>query len=240
VNQNQLARTIDHTNLKAEATHEDIQKLCEEGAHYGFYSVCVNPYYVAAAQGFLKNLGASCVSICTVIGFPLGMNLSNVKARETVQALKDGATEFDMVLNIGQLRERNCEYVRDDIKAVLSEIQPNQILKVIIETGLLNDAQKVDAAKLVLDSGAHFVKTSTGTLKDSAGATLGATIADIKLLRQSVGTQISIKASGGISSTEQALAMIEAGADRLGTSQSTSIISRLPFRQLKTQSCCFI
>lgn len=209
-----IAGMIDHTILKPEATEAQVAKLCEEAKEYEFASVCVNPGMVKLAAKCLKD---SKVDVCTVIGFPLGANTSEVKAFETEDAIKNGATEVDMVINVGKLKEGNLEYVKNDIKAVVDAAKGKALTKVIIETCLLTDEEKVAACKLAKEAGADFVKTSTGF------STGGATAADIKLMRETVGPDMGVKASGGVRTKEDALTMIENGATRIGASASIAI-----------------
>ena len=214
MNKAQIAKMIDHTILKAEATESEIVKLCKEAIHYNFASVCVNPSMVPVAA---KELKGTHVKVCTVIGFPLGATTTEVKAFETKDVIEKGATEVDMVINVGKLKERNLEYVKNDIKAVVEAAKGKALTKVIIETCLLTDEEKVIACQLSKEAGADFVKTSTGF------STGGATAADIKLMRETVGPDMGVKASGGVRSREDALAMIENGATRIGASASISI-----------------
>lgn len=209
-----IAGMIDHTILKPEATEAQVVKLCEEAKEYEFASVCINPGMVKLAAQCLKD---SKVDVCTVIGFPLGANTSEVKAFETEDAIKNGATEVDMVINVGKLKEGNLEYVKNDIKAVVDAAKGKALTKVIIETCLLTDEEKVAACKLAKEAGADFVKTSTGF------STGGATAADIKLMRETVGPDMGVKASGGVRTKEDALTMIENGATRIGASASIAI-----------------
>lgn len=209
-----LNKYIDHTNLKPFATVADIEKLCCEAKENGFASVCVNPCNVPLAK---KLLEGSDVEVCTVIGFPLGQNTTEIKVAETKKALEDGCEEFDMVINIGALKDGKTDFVRDEIAAVVKAAQGNTV-KVIIETGLLTDEEKVIATRLSCEAGAHFVKTCTGV---SQGV---ATVDDIKLMKQNITEGVLLKASAGIKTYEDALALIEVGADRLGTSSGISII----------------
>ena len=214
MNKKELARMIDHTILKAEATEKEIEKLCKEALEYNFASVCVNPSMVEKAYSLLKE---SEVKVCTVIGFPLGATTTEVKAFETEDVIKKGATEVDMVINVGKLKEGNVEYVKKDIEAVVNAAKGKALTKVIIETCLLTDEEKVIACQLSKEAGADFVKTSTGF------STGGATAADIKLMRETVGPDMGVKASGGVRSREDALAMIVNGATRIGASASIAI-----------------
>ena len=205
---------IDHTLLKQDATPEQIIKLCEEAKQYNFMSVCVNPAYVPLAASVLEN---SDVKVCTVVGFPLGMNLTKTKLQETELALSLGADEIDMVINVGMLKDHQDEYVLQEI-SLLKQSCGSKILKVIIETCLLTDEEKVRACKLAKEAGADFVKTSTGF------STGGATVHDVKLMRETVGNDMGVKASGGVKTHQDLLDMIEAGASRIGTSSGIKII----------------
>jgi len=210
-----LAGYIDHTILKPDATREQVLQVCEEAKIHGFWSVCVNPYYVSVVAEALKG---STVKVCSVIGFPLGASVTAVKAAETRQAIADGAGEIDMVINIAALKNGDDSYVRQDIEGVVAALEGKAILKVILETCLLTKEEKIRACELSKAAGAHFVKTSTGF---SSG---GATAEDILLMRSVVGPQMGVKASGGIRSREIALEMIGAGADRIGASASVAIV----------------
>lgn len=211
-----IARLIDHTLLRPEATAADIRKLCAEARAYGFASVCVNPYWVPLAA---SELAGSPVKVCTVTGFPLGANMTAIKAAETEAAIRAGAQEIDMVLNIGELRGGNYDAVRYDIRAVVDAAhQRNAIAKVILETALLNDDQKVKACELAKIAGADFVKTSTGF------STAGATAHDVALMRRVVGAEMGVKASGGIRTLEDLKIMVAAGASRIGASASVKIV----------------
>ena len=212
-----LARMIDHTLLKPDATQKEIEKLCAEAKQYGFASVCINPSYVKRCAAFLRDTD---VKVCTVIGFPLGATSSAAKAFETDRAIKDGAREVDMVINVGMLKSGEYEYVEEDILSVVSVAHSFGVLaKVIIETGLLTDEEKVKACILAKHAGADFVKTSTGFAKG------GATVGDIALMRKVVGPELGVKASGGVRSQEDALALIASGADRIGASASVKIVT---------------
>lgn len=211
-----LAKYIDHTLLKPDADQQAIDKLLAEALKYEFASVCVNPAWVSYCHEKLKD---SPVEVCTVIGFPLGASVSVVKAYETKQAIEDGATEVDMVINISALKNKQDQLVADDIAAVVNVAKENKVLtKVIIETCLLTDEEKVRACKIAKSSGADFVKTSTGF---SSG---GATLSDVELMRKTVGPSLGVKASGGVKNNEQAQAMIKAGATRIGASASVAIV----------------
>ena len=209
------ASLVDHTLLKPEATESDIKKLCREAIEFGFASVCVNPSWVKKAAEFLRG---SKVPVCTVIGFPLGATLSDVKAYEARRAIFNGAREVDMVINIGALKSGDDCAVEDDIRAVAHAAHENGVLlKVIIETALLTDEEKVRACLASKNAGADFVKTSTGFAKG------GATVADIALMRRVVGKDLGVKASGGVKGIEDAKAMVEAGATRIGASVGVKI-----------------
>lgn len=210
-----IAGMIDHTLLKADATKEQIVKLCEEAKEYSFASVCVNPTWVKTAAELLKE--APNVKVCTVIGFPLGATTSETKAFETKNAIENGANEVDMVINIGALKDKQDDLVEQDIKAVVDAAKGKALVKVIIETCLLTDEEKKRACELAVKAGTDFVKTSTGF------STGGATVEDIRLMRETVGPDLGVKASGGVRSREDALAMIEAGATRIGASSGVAI-----------------
>lgn len=212
-----LSQYIDHTLLKPDAKEEDIIKLCKEAVLYGFASVCINPSHIQLAARELKG---SNVNICTVIGFPLGASTTKVKAFEAEDAILKGAAEIDMVINIGKLKDKNYEYVRNDIKAVVEKCKGRAIVKVIIESCLLTEEEKTMACRISYEERSDFVKTSTGF---SNG---GATIEDVRLMRKVVGETMGVKASGGIKTYEDAIKMIEAGATRLGTSASINIINK--------------
>ncbi|ETB72795.1 deoxyribose-phosphate aldolase [Bacillus paralicheniformis] len=214
----QIARMIDHTLLKPDAVTSEIEALCKEARVYDFASVCVNPCWVKLCAELLKD---SEVKVCTVIGFPLGAASPETKAFETRQAIADGAGEVDMVINIGALKDRDTGTVEYDIRAVTDAAVGKALVKVIIETSLLTDEEKRLACELAVKAGADFVKTSTGF---SGG---GATVQDIKLMREAVGPDIGVKASGGVRDKESALAMVEAGATRIGASAGVSIVKGL-------------
>ena len=207
-------KLIDHTLLKQDATPEQIVKLCEEAKEFDFMSVCVNPAYVPLAA---ECLAGTSVKVCTVIGFPLGMNLTRTKVEEAELCIAQGADEIDMVINVGMLKAGHDDYVREEIK-LLKEVAGKLVLKVIIETCLLTDEEKVRACQLSKEAGADFVKTSTGF------STGGATAHDVKLMRDTVGPEMGVKASGGVRTHEDLIAMVEAGANRIGTSNGTKII----------------
>lgn len=211
---NNLAATCDHTVLKPETTKKTIEKFCREALEWGFASVCVNPANVKYAASILKG---SKVKVCTVIGFPLGANTSFVKAAETRDAIANGAQEIDMVINIGALKDGDYDLVSKDIKAVVDAAAGHGIVKVIIETCLLTEQEKIKACLLAKNAGANFVKTSTGM------STGGATVEDIALMRKTVGPDMGVKASTGVNDRELALGFIRAGATRLGTSKGIII-----------------
>jgi len=210
-----IAAMIDHTLLKPDATKKQIETLCQEARDHKFFSVCVNPAWVSTAKELLNGSG---VKICTVIGFPLGATTTETKAFETKNVIGLGADEVDMVISIGALKDGNDQFVEQDIRAVVEAAKDRALTKVIIETSLLTDEEKKRACELAVKAGADFVKTSTGF---SGG---GATSEDIALMRQTVGPNIGVKASGGVRSTQDALSLIEAGATRIGASASVAII----------------
>ncbi|GAA1370830.1 deoxyribose-phosphate aldolase [Peribacillus frigoritolerans] len=213
-----VAGLIDHTLLKADATKEQIKVLCEEAREYNFASVCVNPTWVKYASELLEG---SEVKVCTVIGFPLGANTPETKAFETKDAIANGAHEVDMVINIGALKDKDDELVERDIRAVVAASTGKALSKVIIETSLLTDEEKVRACELAVKAGTDYVKTSTGF------STGGATVEDIALMRKTVGPDIGVKASGGVRNTSDAQNVIEAGATRIGASAGVSIVKGL-------------
>lgn len=210
-----IAPMIDHTILKPDTTLEAVLTVCSEAKTYGFCSVCVNPYYVKTVKEALEG---SDVKVTSVIGFPLGASLSEVKALETKLAIRDGANEIDMVLNIAAMKNGEYDVVKSDIKAVVEALEGKAILKVILENCLLTKEEIQKACELAKEAGAHFVKTSTGF------STGGATVEDVKLMRKTVGSSMGVKASGGVRTTEDAIAVIEAGANRIGASSSVSIV----------------
>ena len=211
-----LAKYIDHTALSAEKTEADILQLCDEALEQGFYSVCINSGFIPLAK---QKLQGSAVKICTVVGFPLGANLTAVKAFETREAIAAGAQEIDMVINVGLIKSAKWEAVKQDVQAVLEACQ-GVPLKVILETCLLSKEEIVRACEICKQLGVAFVKTSTGFSKG------GATVEDVRLMKQTVG-EIGVKASGGIRDTATALAMIEAGATRIGASAGVAIVKGL-------------
>jgi deoxyribose-phosphate aldolase len=210
-----LASMIDHTLLKPDASREDVETLCREAGQFCFASVCVNPNWVPLCAQMLR---ASGVKVCTVIGFPLGAHLPDVKAYEARRAVEQGATEVDMVINIGALKSRDYALVENDIRGVVQSVGRETVVKVILETSLLSRDEKVMGASLAKAAGADFVKTSTGF------STGGATVEDVRLLRETVGPDLGVKASGGIRTPEDARAMVEAGASRIGASASVKIV----------------
>lgn len=213
-----ICKVIDHTLLKPDATLEQVKQICDEAKRYGFASVCVNPAYIGFVTEQLKN---SHVVPCCVIGFPLGATLSEVKAFETRQCIALGAKEVDMVINIGAAKAGDWPSVQADIQAVVNSAKPHALVKVIIETCLLTDDEKIRACIAAKAAGADFVKTSTGF---SSG---GATAADVQLMRQTVGPEMGVKASGGVRDMQGALEMLSAGATRLGTSAGVAIAKAL-------------
>lgn len=212
---NNILSKCDHTLLGQTATWNDIKGICDDGMKYHTASVCIPPSYVARAKEYVGDK----LAICTVIGFPNGYNTTEVKKFETLNALNNGADEIDMVINIGELKAGNYEYVLNEIKA-LKEICGNNILKVIIETCLLTDDEKIKMCELVTEAGADFIKTSTGF------STAGATFADIELFAKHIGPNVQMKAAGGISSLEDAEHFVELGASRLGTSRVVKIVKK--------------
>lgn len=213
-----LNRYIDHTLLKPQATEEQIKQVCAEAKKYTFASVCVNAYYTSLVA---KELEGTDVKTCVVVGFPLGATTQAVKAFETKEAIKDGAKEVDMVINIGALKDKKYDVVKEDIKAVVEAAAGQALVKVIFETCLLTDEEKIKACELSKEAGADFVKTSTGF------STGGATVEDIQLMRKTVGPDMGVKASGGVRTTEDATRVIEAGASRIGASAGIAIVEGL-------------
>lgn len=211
-----LAKYVDHTLLKQDATRDQIKQLCEEAAEHVFASVCVNPYWVSYASELLADSEAK---VCTVIGFPLGANTTTTKVFEAKDAIANGAGEVDMVINVGELKAKNYDFVQKDIEAVVAASHPDVIVKVIIETCLLTKEEIVKACELSVAAKADFVKTSTGF------STGGATVEDVKLMKETVGDNALVKASGGVRSLEDAKNMIAVGADRLGTSSGIALVS---------------
>jgi deoxyribose-phosphate aldolase len=210
-----LASIIDHTLLKPDATRDEIERLCREAAQFCFASVCVNPYWVPVCRELLRGSG---VKVCTVVGFPSGAHLPDIKAAEAHRAVEQGAEEIDMVINIGALKSRDYALVEQDIRGVVRAVSRDTIVKVILETSLLTRDEKIMGSSLAKAAGADFVKTSTGF----AGG--GATVEDVQLMRETVGPEIGVKASGGIRTQEDAKAMVAAGATRLGASAGVKIV----------------
>lgn len=210
------AKLIDHTLLKQDTKKEAIVTLCEEAKQHDFASVCVNPTWIETAAELLKGTD---VKVCTVIGFPLGANTPEVKAFETKDAIEKGATEVDMVINIGALKDKNDELVERDVRAVVEAAKGKALVKVIIETCLLTEEEKVRACELSVKAGVDYVKTSTGF------STGGATVEDVALMRKTVGPEIGVKASGGVRDEKGMDAMVEAGATRIGTSSGVALVS---------------
>ncbi|WP_066057707.1 deoxyribose-phosphate aldolase [Robertmurraya korlensis] len=210
-----MANLIDHTLLKADATKDQVEVLCQEAKKHGFFSVCVNSTWIETAVELLKG---SDVKVCTVIGFPLGASTSETKGFETKDAIQKGAHEVDMVINIGLLKDGDDVTVEQDIRSVVKAAEGKALVKVIIETSLLTEEEKVRACKLAVQAGADYVKTSTGF------STGGATVEDITLMRETVGPEIGVKASGGVRNREVVEAMVEAGATRIGASSSVAIV----------------
>lgn len=211
----ELNKYIDHTLLKADATKQQIEDVCKEAIHYNTASVCVNGKFAKMVSELLKDTD---IKTCCVIGFPLGAATTNAKAFEAASCIEDGATEIDMVISVGAAKEHDWDYVENDIRAVVNACKGKALLKVIIETCLLTDEEKVQACLCAKRAGADFVKTSTGF------STAGANAQDVQLMRQTVGKDMGVKAAGGIRTKEAALAMIEAGATRIGASSSKTIL----------------
>lgn len=219
VNSNDFAQLIDHTLIKPDVGYQQIENLCKDALEFGFASVCVQPFHVARCAAALKG---SPVRVCSVVGFPQGATLTVVKTYEALQVISRGASEVDMVINVGALKANDLQAAQEDIAAVVEACHSRDVIcKVIIETVLLSDPEKMNACRLAQAAGADFVKTSTGF---NGG---GATIADVQLMRQTVGSKMGVKAAGGIRTLEQAQAMIAAGASRIGTSSSVSIMREL-------------
>ena len=221
LSRSQLAKLIDSTLVKATATKSEVEKLCWEAVQYGFGCVMVNPVYVRLAASLLKGTD---VRVGSTVGFPFGVSLPDVKAFEAVKAVEDGACELDMVMNLSAFKSGDYELVKQDIEAVVAvkRISSDITVKVIIETPLLTDEEKITACKIVKEAGADFVKTSTGLFGG------GATVEDVKLMRQVVGKDLGVKAAGGIRTYKDAVAMIEAGANRIGTSTAMAVIQDAP------------
>ena len=209
-----LCQRIDHTVLSPETTPSQVVKLCQEAKDYGFFSVCINSYYVKLAEETLKG---SLVKVCTVIGFPLGLHTTKVKCLEAEEAIEYGVDELDMPMNMGEFKERNYKKVEEDIKAIVN-LNGDKVVKVIIGTNALNEQEIQEACRLCMNSGAHFVKTSTGFFRP------GAQLKDIKVIKEALDDKTKIKASGGIRTLEQAQSFLEAGAHRIGTSSGVHIV----------------
>lgn len=209
-------KMIDHTVLKADTPLETVKRICDEAMEYGFASVCINPCHVAYCADYLKD---SDVNICTVIGFPLGANTSAVKAFETKDAIANGADEIDMVMNIGALKDKNYDLVRDDVKAVV-EAANGTLVKVILETCLLTEDEIKKACELCVEAKADYVKTSTGF------STRGATIEDVRIMKEAVHGKAKVKAAGGVRTPEDMVKIVAAGADRIGTSAGCSLVKK--------------
>lgn len=212
----ELARLIDHTLLKIDVRREEIEKLCDEAAKFNFFSVCTNPYWVKSVRGILESTG---VKVCSVSGFPLGSSNTEAKVLEAKWGVDDGADEIDMVMNVGAFKDRDYLFVLEEIERVVEVVGPDKATKVIIETYVLSDGEKVGASRLIKKAGAQFVKTSTGF------ETGGATVKDVRLIRETVGDDMGIKASGGIRTFEEAVALVQAGATRIGTSAGVRIVT---------------
>lgn len=209
-------KMIDHTVLKADTPLETVKRICDEAMEYGFASVCINPCHVAYCADYLKD---SNVNVCTVIGFPLGANTSAVKAFETKDAIANGADEIDMVMNIGDLKDKNYDLVRDDVKAVV-EAANGTLVKVILETCLLTEDEIKKACELCVEAKADYVKTSTGF------STRGATIEDVRIMKEAVHGKAKVKAAGGVRTPEDMVKIVAAGADRIGTSAGCSLVKK--------------
>lgn len=211
----ELNKYIDHTNLKQDMSEQDLIKLVNEAKEYNFFSICINPCWVKQAS---ELLAGSNTKVCSVIGFPLGANTTNIKVLEAKEAIENGASEIDMVINVSKLKDKDYEYVYNEIKQIKEAIG-NNVLKVIIEACLLTNDEKTIACQIIMKAGANFVKTSTGM------STGGATVEDVKLFKKVVGEATLIKAAGGVRTYEDAISMIEAGANRIGTSGGVKIVN---------------
>jgi deoxyribose-phosphate aldolase len=218
IRRKELAKIIDHTLLKPAATREQIERLCQEGKLYNVHAVCVNSSWVLLAFNALRGTD---VKVVSTVGFPLGASLSEVKAFEAKTAVDLGAAEVDMVMNIGAMKSQDLATVRGDIEQVVNACK-NAPVKVIIETGFLTDQEKIQACKLIKEAGAAFVKTATGF------SSTGATVADVALMRKTVGDRFGVKAAGGIRTLKECIAMIEAGANRIGSSGTVQILNECP------------
>lgn len=213
----EIGKYIDHTNLKIDAKEEDIAKLCHEAIEYGFETVCVHPYYVALAKDLLKDTN---VGVCTVVGFPLGMNTPKVKAFEAIDAIENGADEIDMVINVGALKDKDYNYVKDEIEEIRDSID-GKTLKVIIETSLLTEEEIIKMTEICNETFVNFIKTNTGF------ANRGVTPEDVELINKHKNELLEIKASGGIKTFKQMNELIEKGATRIGTSHSVEIVTHM-------------
>ena len=213
----EIGKYIDHTNLKMDASEKDIEQLCNEAIEYGFEAVCVHPYYISLAKQLLENTN---VGICTVIGFPLGMNTPRTKCFEAVDALELGADEFDMVINVGALKDKDYDYIKKEIEDV-RDVLEGKTLKVIIETSLLTDDEIIKMTKICNETFVNFIKTSTGF------GTRGASVHDVELMYEHKSDILEIKASGGIKTFEQMNELIDAGASRIGTSNGVNIVKSM-------------
>ena len=213
----EIGKYIDHTNLKMDAKEEDIAKLCHEAIEYGFETVCVHPYYVALAKDLLKDTN---VGVCTVVGFPLGMNTPKVKAFEAIDAIENGADEIDMVINVGALKDKDYNYVKDEIEEIRDSID-GKTLKVIIETSLLTEEEIIKMTEICNETFVNFIKTNTGF------ANRGVTPEDVELINKHKNELLEIKASGGIKTFKQMNVLIEKGATRIGTSHSVEIVTHM-------------
>ncbi|PUA31037.1 MAG: deoxyribose-phosphate aldolase [Candidatus Terraquivivens tikiterensis] len=218
IGRRELARLIDHTDLRPTATDADVRRLCEDAVRHGFYAVCINPFFVRLASKLLLNSG---VKVCTVIGFPLGMNTLDVKAFEARRAVEDGADELDLVINLGMVKSGNYAYVEEEVSKVL-DLARGAVVKVIIETGYLTVEEMGRLCEIAVNVGADFVKTCTGF------GPRGVSVEDVRLIKGFTGGRVGIKAAGGIRTYEQAVSLIEAGATRLGTSHGLKILEGAP------------
>ena len=213
----EIGKYIDHTNLKMDATEEDIAKLCHEAIEYNFETVCVHPYYVTLAKDLLKDTN---IGICTVVGFPLGMNTPKVKSYEAIEAIENGADEIDMVINVGALKDKDYDYVKSEIEEIRDQID-GKTLKVIIETSLLTEEEIIKMTEICNETFVNFIKTNTGF------GSRGVTLEDVKLINEHKNEVLEIKASGGIKTFKQMNELIEAGATRIGTSHSAFIVTHM-------------
>ena len=213
----EIGKYIDHTNLKMDATEKDIAKLCQETIEYNFENVCVHPYYVSLAKELLKDTN---IGVCTVVGFPLGMNTPKVKAYEAIEAIENGADEIDMVINVGALKDKDYDYVKSEIEEIRDQID-GKTLKVIIETSLLTKDEIIKMTEICNDTFVNFIKTNTGF------GSRGVTLEDVKLINERKNEVLEIKASGGITTFSQMNKLIEAGATRIGTSHSVDIVTHM-------------